>query len=114
MASLARRSPLGSSGDEAEIDQADLRSPHKWEMKSRQDRCVEAPAMDEHEMHQRARRASANALRGSAGVSSTSSRLSTSASLCAAVKASLSRAVPAGTVGGLIAVAKKPRREAAC
>ena len=31
-----------------------------------------------------------------------------SASWCAAVKASRSRAVPCGTVGGLIAVAQKP------
>jgi hypothetical protein len=46
------------------------------------------------------------ALRGSAGASSVHSKSSISASVWAAVKASLSLAVPAGTVGGLIAVAK--------
>lgn len=96
--------PLRSSGDEAEIDKADLRNTHKSDQIA-PNRGIESPTMDEHEMHGR-ESAYPNALQRSAGVSSALSKPSTSASVWAAVKASLSLALPAGTVGGLIAVAK--------
>ena len=95
---------LRSSGDEAKIDQADLGNTHKSDDLP-PNRGIESPTMNEHEVH-RGEKFYAVALRGSAGASSALSKSSISAPVWAAVKASLSLAVAAGTVGGLIAVAK--------
>ncbi|ODS01512.1 hypothetical protein AUC69_06600 [Methyloceanibacter superfactus] len=66
--------------------------------------------MNEHHMHLRGRRLAGS---GTAAWPMAASRRPMSASSCAAVKASRTRAVPCGTVGGLMAVAQNPASRSA-
>src|SRR5262245_16020269 len=95
----------GSARHEAEIDQRNLGAVEVLD-EAGPESGMEAPTMNENEMHLGLHTASARGLASPAA--RTSSKRSTSASLCAAVKASLSRAVPGGTVGGLIDEAQNP------
>src|SRR4029079_14326451 len=97
---------LWSSRDKAKIDEGHFHAVQKRDEVSKHAN-VEAPTVDEHETHLQLVYI-ALARRGTACSASASNSRSTSASPCAAVKAKRSLAVPAGTVGGLIATAQKP------
>src|SRR5262245_2875562 len=94
-----------SARHEAEVDQRDPGAVKAFD-EAGPESGMEAPTMNEDEMHRGLHTASARGLASAAA--RTSSKRSTSSSRCAAVKASLSRAVPGGTVGGLIDEAQIP------
>ena len=98
--------PLRATVNEAKIDKARIHVRQMVE-DGAPNAGVEAPAMDEDKVHGWGRAYPSALCRGACSPR-ISSKASISAMLCAAVKASLSLAVPAGTVGGLIAAAKKP------
>src|SRR5262245_46904104 len=100
------RHALWPTRDKAEIDEGNSRSVEMGDEVSKE-AGVKAPAMNEHKTHlwlvyiPLARR-------GTDCPANVSNSRSTSASSCTAVNAKRSRAVPAGTVGGLIATAQNP------
>src|SRR4029453_13840869 len=100
------RRALWPARDEAEVDKGDLRAVQMGDEIGKH-AGVKAPPVDEHETHLQLVYI-ALARRGTSSSVSASNSRSTSASSCAAVKAKRMRAVPAGTVGGLIATAQNP------
>src|ERR1051325_6446365 len=100
------RRALRPAGDKTKVDEGDF-SAVQMGNEVGEEASVETPAMNQHETHVRLLYI-ALARRGTSSSASASNRRSMSDSSCVAVKATRSLAVPAGTVGGLMATAQKP------